>query len=49
MPLQINCTRHELEKGLEESSLPRNVMYWVDKGIRTVEEANLLMERVKAY
>lgn len=49
MPLQINCTRQELEKGLQEGSLPRNVMYWVDKGVRTVEEANLIMKRVLEY
>jgi hypothetical protein len=49
MPLQINCTRRELEDGLRDRSLPRNVMYWVDRGVRSVEEANRLVERVKAY
>lgn len=49
MPLQINCTRDELEKGIREKSLPRNVMYWVDQGVHSVEEANHLMQMVLEY
>jgi hypothetical protein len=49
MPLQINCTRDELELGIREKSLPRNVMYWVDQGVRSVEDANRLMQMVLEY
>jgi hypothetical protein len=49
MPLQINCSKAELLAGLESSSLPRNVMYWVDSGVDSVDEANRIMEMVRSY
>jgi hypothetical protein len=49
MPLQINCTRGELEQGIREKTLPRNVMYWVDQGVGSVEDANRIMKMVLDY
>jgi hypothetical protein len=49
MPLQINCSRQELESGIREKSLPRNVMYWVDRGVRSADEANRIMKLVLDY
>ena len=49
MPLQINCSKAELLAGLKAGTLDRNVMYWVDSGIDSVEEANRIMEMVRCY
>ena len=49
MPLQINCSKAELLAGLKAGTLDRNVMYWVDSGIDSVEEANRIMEMVRSY
>ncbi len=49
IPLQISCGKEEFLASLDQGSLPRNVMYWIDSGVATVEEANLIMEKVRAY
>ncbi len=49
MPLQINCSKNELLDGIKARTLPRNVMYWVDRGVASVEEANRIMLMVKNY
>jgi hypothetical protein len=49
IPLQINCRRDEFLAAMDDGTLPRNVMYWIDSGVRTAEEANMIMERVRAY
>ncbi len=49
IPLQVNCTKGELLAGLEDGTLPRGVMYWVDSGVQSVAEANRIMEKVRAY
>lgn len=49
IPLQINCRKAEFLAAMEEGTLPRNVMYWIDSGVESVEEANAIMERVYAY
>jgi len=49
IPLQIDCTAAELERGLAERSLPGGVMYMVKEGVETVIQANRLMEEVRAY
>lgn len=49
MPLQINCTKDEFINGLKNKTLPRNIMYWIDKGVKTIEEANKLVELVYEY
>jgi len=49
MPLQINCTKDEFLAGLSDKNLPGNVMYWVDSGVGSVEEANRIMEMVHSY
>jgi len=49
IPLQINCRKDELLSAMDEGTLPRNVMYWIDSGVRTAGEANRIMERVYAY
>lgn len=49
IPLQINCRKEQLLALLEEGTLPRNVMYWIDSGVASVDEANAIMERVHQY
>lgn len=49
IPLQVNCTRDEIVAGLDDGTLPRGVMYWVDAGVPSVAEANRIMEKVRAY
>lgn len=49
IPLQISCGRDELLAAMDEGTLPRNVMYWIDRGVGSVDEANRIMERVHAY
>ena len=49
IPLQISCTKDQLLRSLSEKNLPRNVMYWVDSGVATVEEGNRVMDMVRNY
>lgn len=49
VPLQVDCSAGELERGLAERSLPGGVMYMVKRGAGTVEQVNRLMEKVRAY
>lgn len=49
LPLMVECTGPELERGLVEGTLPGGVMYCVLEGVASVREANRLMERVRAY
>jgi len=49
IPLQIDCTGGELAAGLAQGSLPGGVMYMARKGIATIDDANRLMEQVRAY
>jgi hypothetical protein len=49
IPLQINCRKEPFLAALEQGSLPRNVMYWIDSGVESVAEANAIMERVHGY
>ena len=49
IPLQINCRKEQFLALLEEGTLPRNVMYWIDSGVESVDEANAIMERVHEY
>jgi hypothetical protein len=49
MPLQINCTKDEFCEGIKNKSLPKNIMYWVDSGVESVEEANRIMEMLYEY
>jgi hypothetical protein len=49
VPLQINCGKEEFLQALKEKSLPRNVMYWIDSGVGSVEEGNKIMEMVYEY
>ena len=49
IPLQINCRKESFLAGLDQGTLPRNVMYWIDSGVESVEEANAIMERVRQY
>jgi hypothetical protein len=49
IPLQINCRKDDFLASLEGRTLPRNVMYWIDSGVESVEEANRIMERVRDY
>jgi hypothetical protein len=49
IPLQISCTKDQLLQTIEQKTLPRNVMYWVDSGVATVEEGNRIMEMVRDY
>jgi hypothetical protein len=49
IPLQINCSKEELVNGISTKTLPRNVMYWVDRGVKSIEEANSIMDMVYDY
>jgi hypothetical protein len=49
IPLQINCRKEQFLGALDRGVLPRNVMYWIDSGVESVEEANAIMERVYEY
>ena len=49
IPLQVNCRKRQFLAGLDQGRLPRNVMYWIDSGVESVEEANAIMERVRQY
>jgi hypothetical protein len=49
IPLQINCRKEQFLAALDQGTLPRNVMYWIDSGVGSVEEANAIMERVYEY
>ena len=54
IPLNITCTLEEFMDGLENHTLPGNVMYDLNaEGYKpvsiTVDEANRLMQRVKKY
>jgi len=49
LPLQVDCLGGEFIDGLDQHTLPGGVMYMVRKGIDTVNEANRLMQRVRAY
>jgi len=49
MPLQISCNKEEFLSSLDSGTLPRNVMYWIDAGVKTIEEGNKIMEMVYDY
>ena len=49
IPLQINCRKDSFLGCLDKGTLPRNVMYWIDSGVESVEEGNAIMERVRQY
>jgi hypothetical protein len=49
VPLQVNCRKNEFLAALDDETLPRGVMYWIDSGVQSVEEANRIMDRVRAY
>jgi len=49
LPLMIDCTGEELERGITDRTLPGGTMYCVLEGVATVKETNRLMEKVRAY
>jgi len=49
IPLQINCNKKEFLENMKNNKLPRNIMYWIDSGVKSVEEANKIMEMVYDY
>ena len=49
VPLQIMCTKDELLSGMKDKTLKRNVYYWCTSGVKTIEEANKIMEIVYEY
>jgi hypothetical protein len=49
LPLQISCNKEQFLTALNGGTLPRNVMYWIDDGVGTVEEGNRIMELVYDY
>ena len=49
IPIQIDCLAEELEKAASNAALPGNVMYMVTGGVKTIEQANRLVDRVKCY
>lgn len=49
IPLQVNCSKEEFLKALREKTLFRNVMYWIDSGVKSVEEGNRIVEMAYDY
>jgi len=49
VPLKIACTKEELIDGIKNKSLPGNVMYWVRSGVKSIGEANKIVELVYDY
>lgn len=49
IPLQICCDKKEFICALKNKSLPHNVMYWINSGVESVEEANKIMDLVYGY
>jgi len=49
IPLQIDCSMWQLEKSLLDHTLPGNVMYMVVEGVENIDQANRLMDIVRAY
>jgi hypothetical protein len=49
LPIQVDCTKNELETAMYDHTLPGGVMYIVKDGVQTVKEANLLMKKVRDY
>jgi hypothetical protein len=49
LPLQISCNKDEFLTALKDGTLPRNIMYWIDGGVESVEEGNRIMELVYEY
>jgi len=60
IPLVTECTLGEIERGMDEGSLPGGVLYIVrghvegrstlqSAAVRSVDEANRIMERIRSY
>lgn len=49
IPLQICCSKEDFTNALKDKSLPCNVMYWINSGVASIEEANKIMEMVYNY
>lgn len=49
IPIQLFCTADQLLEGIKTKSLPTNVMYRVTEGVKDVNQANTIMERVRDY
>lgn len=49
IPLHIFCTKDELLSGIKDKTLKRNIYYWCTSGVKTVKEANEIMQRVYEY
>ena len=49
IPLQIECSAQQLQKGMQNRTLPGNVMYVVNQGVETIDQANRLMDEARAY
>jgi tRNA A37 threonylcarbamoyladenosine synthetase subunit TsaC/SUA5/YrdC len=49
IPLQICCDKEEFTLALRNKSLPYNIMYWINSGVASVEEANKIMGLVCEY
>ena len=49
IPLQIFCTKDQLLSGIKNGTLKRNIYYWCTSGVKTVKEANEIMEKVYEY
>jgi hypothetical protein len=49
IPIQVFCNKEELLLGIENNNLKNNVYYWCSEGVKTIDEANMIMERVYDY
>jgi hypothetical protein len=49
IPLHIFCTKEELISGMKDKTLKRNIYYWCNSGVKTIKEANEIMQRVYEY
>jgi len=49
VPLMVSCSMDYFMEHTEDGTLPTNVWYGVGGGPLSVDEANRLMEKVRAY
>jgi hypothetical protein len=49
IPLHIFCSKDELLDGIKNKTLQKNVYYWCISGVKSVDEANQIMESVYGY
>jgi len=49
IPLQVDCNAEEFLRAMQSHTLPGNVMYMIIEGIKSVSQANRLMDEARNY